>query len=107
MPPTPEALNCYHGSAVRPRVIDGGARHSLLACRELREAARYLLFGDADPVDVLPLEIERDRVYRLLLEKRAISAASRIMPVAFCAIRIGCIANQPSCECQLAMRSRQ
>ena len=44
------ALNCYHGSTVRPRVIDDGARHSLLACGELREAARYLLFGDGDPV---------------------------------------------------------
>jgi hypothetical protein len=29
----------------------------------LREAARYLPFGDADPVDILPLEIERDRVH--------------------------------------------
>jgi len=68
MPPAPEALNCYDGSAVRPRVIDGGMRHSLLACRELRKAARYLLFGDGDPVDVLPHEIERDRVCWLLLE---------------------------------------
>jgi hypothetical protein len=52
MTPALEALNCYGDSAVRPRVIDGGARRSLLACRELREAARYLLFGDSDPVDV-------------------------------------------------------
>ncbi|SRR6267378_1157153 len=36
----------------------------------LREAARYLFFGDGDPVDVPPLEIERDRVYRLLPETR-------------------------------------
>jgi hypothetical protein len=63
MPPASELVTCYDGSAVRPRVIDGGARHSLLACRELREAARYLPFGDADPVDILPLEIERDRVH--------------------------------------------
>jgi hypothetical protein len=45
-------------------------RHLLLACRESREAARYLLFGDGDRVDILPLEIERDRVYRLLFETR-------------------------------------
>jgi hypothetical protein len=29
------------------------------------------------------------------------------MPAAFCAIRVGRITNQPSCECQLAMKSAQ
>lgn len=61
------ALSC---SAVWPHVIDRDPRHPLLACRELREAGRYLLFGDGDPVAVLPLESERDRMYRLLETRR-------------------------------------
>ena len=34
-----------------------------------------------------------------------VSDPSQIMPAAFCAIRVGRVANQLSCECQLAVKS--
>jgi hypothetical protein len=55
----------------------------------------------------LPLEIERDRVDRLLLETRG--DLGRQPDNAGGILRNSCriIANQPSCECQLAVKSGQ